>query len=304
VLVTGANGHLGRRLIAHWHGVRPVRAVVRSKSAEQAIRSAPGCQAAEVRVLDPLDANALSEAARGCGIAVHLVGIILENASTRYHAAHEQSCSALAQAAKQAGVERIVYLSILGSSPDSANACLASKGRAEQILLKGEVPAVVLRVPMVLGEGDIASRALKGQALAKLGFSIGGGRTWQQPIDAKDVVRAIAAACDRAGLGREALDLAGPITLRHRELVARVAALYDRRPVSVPVPLALVRALAWAFERALANPPITPAMLGVLQHDDRIDPGPACRRLGIELTGLDETLERCVGPPRRAGENS
>jgi hypothetical protein len=37
-------------------------------------------------------------------------------------------------------------------------------------------------------------------------------------------------------------------------------------------------------------------MLGVLDHDDAVDPSDATRRLGIELTPLDETLRRCAGP--------
>ena len=49
-------------------------------------------------------------------------------------------------------------------------------------------------------------------------------------------------------------------------------------------------------EKLLANPPLTRAMLGVLDHDDDIDPKPACDALGIQLTPLDETLLRCVGP--------
>jgi hypothetical protein len=38
-------------------------------------------------------------------------------------------------------------------------------------------------------------------------------------------------------------------------------------------------------------------MLGVLERDDDIDPKPACRALGIELTPLDETLRRALGAP-------
>ena len=37
-------------------------------------------------------------------------------------------------------------------------------------------------------------------------------------------------------------------------------------------------------------------MLGVLDHDDDIDPKPCCDRLGLKLTPLDETLRLCVGP--------
>jgi hypothetical protein len=37
-------------------------------------------------------------------------------------------------------------------------------------------------------------------------------------------------------------------------------------------------------------------MLDVLERDDHVDPGPACARLGVELTPLARTLARCVGP--------
>ena len=80
--------------------------------------------------------------------------------------------SALAQAAARAGLERIVYLSIVGAGPDSPNACLASKGRAEDILLAGPVPAIVLRLPMVLGEGDYASQALAQRARARVAVGL------------------------------------------------------------------------------------------------------------------------------------
>jgi len=69
----------------------------------------------------------------------------------------------------QAGtrLERIVYLSILGSLPDSPNPCLASKGRAERMLLEDRVAATVLRVPMVIG-GESAGAHLCAVTLLRL----------------------------------------------------------------------------------------------------------------------------------------
>ena len=56
-----------------------------------------------------------------------------------------------------------------------------------------------------------------------------------------------------------------------------------------------MRGLASLLERFTANPPITTAMLDVLEHDDRVDPKPAADALGIALTPLDETLRRALG---------
>ena len=49
-------------------------------------------------------------------------------------------------------------------------------------------------------------------------------------------------------------------------------------------------------ERLMSDPPFTQASLEVINADDDIDPQPACDKLGIELTGLSEILQRCVGP--------
>ena len=60
------------------------------------------------------------------------------------------------------------------------------------------------------------------------------------------------------------------------------------------MPAALAHAFAWIAERTSADPPITRAMLGVLEHDDAIDPEPARAKLGIELTPLDAALREAL----------
>lgn len=299
VLVTGANGHLGRGLIARTRaetrngGGHEVRAVVRSQRAADQVSAVADV---DVRIIDYTNADALTAAAQGCRAAVHFVGIIKQTRDAPYEAAHEATCEALVRAAASAGLDRIVYLSILGSRPASRNACLRSKGRAEEILLAGAVPACVLRVPMVLGAGDYASFSLRKQATSGALALLGGGRTLQQPIDAGDVVSAVLSALRCREPIRGSLDLAGPECLSHRDLVARAASLYDRSPTIVPIPVGLARLGVSLLERLLPNPPMTVAMFDVLQHDDRVDSAAACKRLDLELTPLDETLRRTVGP--------
>jgi len=296
ILVTGANGNLGRRLLHRLAGFHALRAVVRSERAAEAVRAAGAVPAPEIRVLDYRDVPRLADAAGGCTHAVHFVGILKEGRTSRYRDAHERSCEALARAAEAAGLRRIVYPSILGARPDSPNACLASKGRAERILLDSRVPALVLRVPMVLGEDDHAAIALRARASARRAVLVRGGASVEQPIYAGDVTEAIARGLDAPGLDDVALDLAGPESLSHHALVARAAALLGApAPRVIPLPRTVAFAGAWLAERLLADPPVTPAMLGVLDQDDRIDPAPACARLGISLTPLDEALRRCLG---------
>jgi uncharacterized protein YbjT (DUF2867 family) len=301
VMITGANGNLGRRLIRRAFdasgGPRPVRAIVRSERARQSLADIADL---DVAVLDYSDSEALAHAAEGCDSVVHLVGIIKEGSTSSYEGAHEATCTALASAAAKTSIRRIVYLSILGSQPDADNACLASKGRAARILLEGPTPTVVLRVPMVLAVGDYASRALRSQAQSRVVPLLRGGAGREQPIDANDVVDAILRGIDLPDSGQLALDLAGPESLSRRELLERCAALYGNHPLVLPIPAFFMNAFARMLELLTANPPLTPAMVGVLDHDDDIDPGKACEQLGLSLTPLDATLARCVGPETNA----
>jgi NADH dehydrogenase len=239
----------------------------------------------------------MSAALAGCRRVVHLVGIIRESRGNRYVDAHERTAEVLAAAAARCGVERIVALSILGASASADNACLRSRAAADARLLDAAGDVVVLRVPMVLGADDHAGRALAARARQALALTLRAG-SLEQPIDAEDVVAAIVAALDGAVAGRRVMELAGPESLTRRALTQRASALLGRRTRMISLPLVCGRGVAWLLERLSEDPPVTRAMLGVLDHDDRIDPRPAAAALGIRLTPLDETLRRVVAPDR------
>ena len=299
VLITGANGHLGRKLVlqlAKGSDALAARAFVRSKRAAGTLQDESPGTALDLVVGDYDDVEALTRAMQGCRYVAHFVGIIKESKAASYRSAHEATCESVSRAAAAAGVERIVYLSILGSSSLHANRCLASKGRAEDILLAGHVPATVLRVPMVIGEGDFAATALRRHATSKRVMLIGGGRTRQQPIDARDVLRAVIAAFTRSGQsGGLALELAGPENLSQRELVFRAARVLGLpAPKVSAIPLFLVRGLVAVASSLLPSPPMTRDMLEILEHDDLVDVSPARELLDWDLTPLDDTLARCL----------
>jgi len=293
-LITGANGNLGRRLIGALlrDPLCSVVAVVRSERARLTVESELADAALRerlvIRVVNYTDVEAMRQAAAGCDKAVHLVGILKQTRRATYHDAHEASTSALLQALEGTQVEHLVYLSIVGAAPGSANACLASKGAAETLCLRHALPACVLRVPMVLGEGDFASFALRSRAQQPLSFTFRGD-SMEQPIYAGDVVRAIRAASARSISG--SIDLGGPESLSRRALTRRAAGVLGKPGRMVSLPLWLGLAIAAVLEATLANPPVTRAMLEVLDHDDEFDARAAVARLGLEqLTPLDEML--------------
>ena len=311
--ITGANGNLGRRLLAHLATLArdgnpavpgcllPVRALVRSADAVRRLEAMDLPAGFEVREVDYLDVEAMTAALAGCSHVVHLVGIIKASAGNRYEDAHERTCEVLAAAAGRGAVDRIVYLSILGAADAHPNACLRSRAAAETALLAGTVEALVLRVPMVLGEGDYATRSLA--ARARRAFSVTlRAQSLEQPIYAGDVIEAICAllAGSRSTVG-SIVELAGPESLSRRALTQRAAAMLDRRTRVLSLPLAVGLAAAQVFEWVSSNPPVTRDMLEILDHDDCIDAQPIAAALGIALTPLDTMLRNSLCASGAAG---
>ena len=301
VLVTGANGNLGKKFILSKADV-DICALVRSEKAKDDLMNfiqANDIQDVQIVKCDYLDIHAIKELARSCAYVLHLVGIIKENKDNSFNIVHKQTTKALVEAIKGTGVKKTCYISILGSKESSTNTCFSSRGFAEKLFLDSDVPSLVLQVPMVLGGSDYASKSLKKNALSKFNFTFR-KLSLEQPIYASDIVDVIKIDISRSLKGdqspRGIKPLAGPTSLTRERLIMKAAKQLRVKVKVFSLPLFLGYALARIFEMLFSYPPITRAMLGVLDHDDDIDPSPSCKELGINLTALDEMLEATISP--------
>lgn len=299
VLITGANGHLGKKLILA-SDEYDICALVRSEKAERDLMNfIEGHNKKNVEIVkcDYLDVSTMKQLASSCRYAAHLVGIIKENGQNNFDLVHKQTTKVLIEALKDSKVEKICYISILGSKEDSRNACFSSRGFAENLFLKSNTPSLILQIPMVLGEGDYACEALKKNALSRINFTFR-KLSLEQPIYAKDIIDVINIDINRtlkenhSSIGIKAL--AGPTSLTREKLIMKAAKRLGVKVKVFSLPLFLGYTLARICGMLFSHPPITRAMLGVLDHDDDIDPLPSSKELGINLTALDEMLEATI----------
>lgn len=293
VVITGANGHIGRRLIRRLNEESPeteIVALVRSVRAASTIER-ENLRAA-VHIVDYGDAPGLRKAVGQCDVIVHLVGIIKASRGNTYEQAHESACRALVSA--DLGASHLVCLGVVGTHPDSGNACFRSRARAEEILMGSDIPASVLRVPMVLGPDDYATWSLGRNGSKKIVFTFR-GTSLEQPIYSEDVTTAVLAAMKLSPAHR-VLELAGPESLSRSSLIKRAGRILGHNPCVASLPVSLGYLVAGILEVLVPNPPVTVAMLGVLDHDDAVDVKACCELLGLELTTLDETLAKVLEP--------
>jgi uncharacterized protein YbjT (DUF2867 family) len=228
VLLTGASGYVGSHLLAELQRRgRRVRALTRNP--DQA--TMPGV---DVRKGDAVSAEGLPEALEGCRTAYYLIHSMGSDAG--FARRDREAAVNFGEAARDAGVERVIYLGGLGD--DTTSEHLRSRHEVG-VLLRERVPGFVyVRAAMIVGEGSASFEMLR-HLVRRLPVMIAPRwlETRTQPIAIGDVARALADLGERAEVPGE-VQLGGADALSYREMIRRTASVLGRRsPVVIRVPL-------------------------------------------------------------------
>jgi uncharacterized protein YbjT (DUF2867 family) len=144
VLVTGATGHIGSRLVPELvRAGRPVRALSRQEREPSA--------GVETTVGDVADAESLASALEGVEAAYYLVHGLADAGDLED--VERSGASTFARAARTAGVGRVVYLGGLAHG-DELSPHLRTRQEVGEILRAEGPPTVELRASIVIGEGS------------------------------------------------------------------------------------------------------------------------------------------------------
>ena len=100
------------------------------------------------------DPAALAAALRGCDAVVHCAGINREIGDQTYDAVHVRGTQAVVDAARAAGVPRIVMLSFLRARPDGPTSYHRTKWAAEEIVRASGITHTILKAGVIHGRGD------------------------------------------------------------------------------------------------------------------------------------------------------
>ena len=151
--------------------------------------------------------------------------------------------AALLAAARQAGVRRVVHVSVVNAAPDAETPYVRAKAALEVEVRTSGTEWAIVRPTLTYGPGDVLINNLA-WALRRLPvYGIPGvGRYRVQPVHVDDVARiCIDAAHSEPGV---TVDAAGPQILEYRGLVALVRDEVGSRSIVVPMPASVVLAAA------------------------------------------------------------
>jgi uncharacterized protein YbjT (DUF2867 family) len=229
VLVTGATGFIGRRLVpALLDAGHDVRAMTR-RPEEYDGRGTPVGG-------DVQDASTLGPALEGVDVAYYLVHSL---DAADFESRDARAARAFGEAAAEAGVRQIVYLGGLGAEGAELSAHLRSRREVEGLLGDGGVPVTVLRAGIVVGRGGI-SWELTRQLVKNLPAMVVPRwvATRTQPIAVDDVIRYLVGVADEPRARGRVFEIGGPEELTYLEMleIASEVATGHRVPiVKVPV---------------------------------------------------------------------
>jgi uncharacterized protein YbjT (DUF2867 family) len=237
-LVTGVTGYIGGRLVpellaAGWR----VRALARQP---QRLRDRPWFGEIEVIEGDAADPAVLQGALDGVHVAYYLLHSL--GSGRRFESTDRYTALGFAKAAREARVQRMVYLGGLYPEGEDLSRHLDSRREVGEILLASGVPTAVLRAAVILGSGSASFEMLR-YLTERLPVMI--TPRWVskriQPIAIRDVLRYLVGSATLPADVNRAFDIGGPDVLTYRDMMQRYAAVagLSRRfilPVNVLTP--------------------------------------------------------------------
>ena len=295
VLVTGATGFLGRRvvpeLLAHRH---EVRCLVHTPGRERIFPP----RSVDVHYGSVLDPNAVAAAFYDVEAVVHLVGAIRQQRGRTYDRINRQGVVNVLAAAKDAGVKHFIYVSVIGANSNPSYPYLYSKWRGEQAVVNSGLPYTILQPSVLFGPGDEFLNALAGLVrVFPLVPVVGSGRNRLQPAAAEDVARCIAYTVGRESLQSRTIELGGPHQLAYNEIVAIVARTMGKRRLRFHIPVWMMYPSTALMQWLLARPPVTTDQLRMLAIRSVADVGVVEEIFGFTPQPLEGNIDyvRSVG---------
>jgi uncharacterized protein YbjT (DUF2867 family) len=235
VLVTGATGYIGGRLVPELlRAGYEVRVLARHA---QRLDTRWWRSRIEVVEGDASDPAALAEAFDGVGVAYYLIHSM--GAGRRFEARDRRTALAFGSAARETGVGRIVYLGGLYPDGEDLSPHLGSRREVGEILLASGVPTTVLRAAVIIGSGSASFEMLR-YLTERLPVMV--TPRWLdtriQPIAVRDVLHYLVGSARMPADVSRGFDIGGPDVLTYRAMMQRyaaVAGLRPRRIVTLPL---------------------------------------------------------------------
>ena len=236
ILITGGTGFIGNVLIRQLSDLGyPIKLLLRPSKESPII---PTGIPIDVAITSLSDTKGVRAAMKGVDVVFHLASAESLGRKAQLTSVDIQGTQAIVQAASQAKIERLVYLSHLGVDRASAYPLLQAKAIAEHAIKTSKIPYTIIRSAVVYGEGDHFTNGLAFLLKVSPYFVMlpDDGSVLLQPIWVEDLVTIMKWSLDMAQTINETIEVGGPEYLSFKEICMMIAEKIkiNRKYIEVP----------------------------------------------------------------------
>ncbi len=278
ILIVGATGNLGgmitRRLLAQ---SRNVRILARPGSKYQPLADA----GASPVIGDLRDRASLDVACQGIDTIIATAAARMTEDAVGSRAIELHGYRSLIDAARQAGVQRFIFISSLGADPSSPVPYLAAKGQTADYLRKSGIAYTILEPDWIMDGWFmffVYGQAVSGQPV----WVVGNGDDRHGPLAAQDLAAFAAAAVDYPGARNRTIPLSGPQALSLRDAARLCEGILGCSVALQPFT---------ADQPPPGWPPLLAQLMLASNSDYFVDATQVAREFGVRLISLQEYLE-------------
>jgi uncharacterized protein YbjT (DUF2867 family) len=225
----------------------------------------PVSTAVDCRSLQFQDHDQLTRDLEGVDVLYNTYWIRFERGASTFAGA-VRNTQVLAEAARAAGVRRIVHISVSNPGADSPFAYFRGKAAAEEAIRSAGIPCSVIRPTLVFGREDVLINNMAWLMRRMPLFPIfGDGLFRVQPVFVDDV--AALAVAEGVQSGDRTLDAAGPVIQSFADFLRFLRASIGSHAPLLRLPPGLALAMSWPVSVLLRDVLITREEMGALMAD-------------------------------------
>lgn len=290
ILVTGATGFVGRALVPRLvEGGATVRVLIRpSRQSPRLPKEIP----LQVAISPITDFRGVRAAMVGVDTVIHLASAEWRGVNGNLQKTDIEGTRKLIEAAKEAGVGRLIYLSHVGADKSSAFEVHRIKGQLEDMVRRSDIPYTIFRSTLLFGEEDVFANGIA-MALATIPSVFlmpGDGRMLLQPLWVEDLVTCLEWSLDDLTTLNTILTLGGPEFLTFEQMTRIIMSTTRLSRSIVPIGIPYLRYGAAFLERLLPRSPITTRWLDHLAVNRITELVSVTRYFGLKPARFEQTI--------------
>lgn len=302
VLLTGANGYIGKRLLPLLleRGCEVVCAVRdKGRFPQDGFYADPNVSVVEIDFLQ--DAESLPEL-KDIDAAYYLIHSMSDDSSSGFEELESTAARNFVELISQTSAKQIIYLGGI-TNDDRLSTHLASRKKVDEVLRSGGVPVTSLKAGIIVGSGSSSFEIIR-DLVEKLPIMIAPRwvDTRTQPIAIRNVLEYLAGVLLRPDTYGGSYDIGGPDVMTYKEMILQYAEVRGLRRYIITVPVLTPRLSSyWLYFVTSTSYRLAVNLVNSMKVEVVAEPNDLGKKLGITPITYKEAVKMAF---QKIGQNS